>query len=141
MQAESQWNIKYLIQLAKLVTNILRKTKIVCEAGAPHPASPRADSTNKWYQRDMITGRRLLSDQRRPTKGGGENFSNPAESLTQKGTISKLSPCARATRGVFQSKCGLWFALSESLRRNLCPCCAGNNPLISQSAIPKQTHM
>ena len=110
MQAESQWNIKYLIQLAKLVTNILRKTKIVCEAGAPHPSSPRADSTNKWYQRDMITGRRLLSDQRRPTKGGGENFSNPAESLTQKGTISKLSHCARATRGVFQSKCGLWFA-------------------------------
>ena len=43
---------------------------------------------NKWYQGDMITGRLPLSEQRRHTKGGGENFSNQAKSLTRKATTS-----------------------------------------------------
>ena len=48
---------------------------------------------NKWYQGDMITGRLPLSEQRRHTKGGGENFPNQAKSLTQKATTSsRVSP-------------------------------------------------
>ena len=60
----------------------------------------RANSTNKWYQRDMITGRRLLSDHRRRTIGEGENFSNPAKSLSESRHLKTLAPLFVTTIGV-----------------------------------------
>ena len=106
---------------------------------------------NKWYQGDMITGRVLLSEQRRHTKGGGENFSNQAKSLARKATSSSRVPPRRdndlrtlsskrwmTIKGLFLDR----PPLAAPRRHARCSCCAGNNPLICQSAQSKfQTHM
>ena len=110
---------------------------------------------NKWYQGDMITGRLPLSEQRRHTKGGGENFSNQAKSLTRKATTSIEQSLAATTQRLAyfvveqasdddERKGCLWIALPSPRRilMDRCSCCAGNNPLICQSARSKfQTHM